>query len=239
MRVGTWNLERGGRGGGVSQIQATILGSLRADVLVLTEPHTSSPVPSLPAVSSPVRRNGNGEDEPWLAIAGPSVSRLDDEPLPFERLSVAALAEPNGVPAVVYGSVLPWRQIVRQAPCLVRPNESYATAFQRILAAQVADVVRFRLRFPDRMIIWAGDFNQSLVGRNLTGSKRAREQLSSALKRLDLVAWNSNAPHSSPDMCAVDLVCGPNVYRIPRIDLIPTHHAGRRLSDHVGYVVQL
>ena len=174
-----------------------------------------------------------------MAIAGPSVSPLDDDPLPFERLAVAALAEPDGVPAVVYGSVLPWRQIVQQAPSLVRPYENYATAFQRILAEQVADLMRFRVRFPDRMIIWAGDFNQSLVGRNLTGSKSGREQLSSALKHLDLVAWNSNAPHSRTDMCAIDLVCGPDVDRIPRIELIPTHQEGRKLSDHMGYVVQL
>jgi hypothetical protein len=238
MRIGTWNLERGGRGGVVTDIQGTILSGLRADVLVLTEPHTSSPIPLLSTVASPAGRMGNGEEEPWVAIAGPSVSPLSDDVPPFERLSVAALAELNGTPAVVYGSVLPWRQIARQAPDLVRPNETYAEAFRRILGEQVADLMRFRAQLPDHTLIWAGDFNQSLVGPNLTGSKTGRDQLTTALRRLDLVAWNSDSPHSKSGMRAIDLACGPDLDRASRIELISTHQAERKVSDHVGYVVE-
>ena len=88
MRVGTWNLERGGRRGAASEAQGTLLANLRADVLILTEPHAASPVPSLPSISSPVRRAGNGDEEPWVAIAGQSVTPVDNDMIPYERLAV-------------------------------------------------------------------------------------------------------------------------------------------------------
>src|ERR1700682_5168584 len=126
MRIATWNLERGGHRGVLSDVQGAILGDLHADVLVLTEPHRAEPVPSLPTVTSSIQRVGNGDEEPWVAIAGSSVSTLDAEVIPSERLAVAALAELDGVPTVVYGTVLPWRQITRQASDLVRTDETYA-----------------------------------------------------------------------------------------------------------------
>lgn len=199
---------------------------------------SASPIPSLPTVASPVKRVGNGELEPWIAIAGSSVTPLGRETIPFEGLAVAALAELDGIPTIVYGSVLPWRQIARQAPELA-PDESYAEAFERILDEQVADLMRLRSRYPGHMLVWAGDFNQSLSGPNLTGSRAGREGVSSALERLDLVPWNANSPHSKSGMCTIDLICGPSLGRAPHTELIPTHMDGRRLSDHLGYLVEL
>ena len=96
-----------------------------------------------------------------------------------------------------------------------------------------------QLRFPQRIVIWAGDFNQSLSGPNLTGSTLGRRQLRAGLARLNLTAWNGGAPHAKAGMSAIDLICGPELSRAPRMELIPTHDEGRRLSDHVGYVVEL
>jgi hypothetical protein len=61
------------------------------------------------------------------------------------------------------------------------------------------------------MIVWAGDFNQSMLGPNLTGSTSGRQQVAAAFKALNLVAWNANEPHSKPGMGAIDLICGPDL----------------------------
>jgi hypothetical protein len=52
-------------------------------------------------------------------------------------------------------------------------------------------------------------------------------------------SWNCDAAHAKPGMCAIDLICGP-IHRPLRgaVELIDSSDGGR-LSDHVGYVVEL
>lgn len=234
MRVLTWNLERGGRNGVRSAQQSSVVAGLRPDISVLTEPHAPDVLANVLSVSSPVERQGNGDPEPWVVIAGSGVEPLDD--LPYSRMAAAATVDlPGGPPSIIYGSVLPWRAIAHQAPDLVLSGETYAEAFERVLSAQVDDIHRLRQQFPEHELIWAGDFNHSLVGPNYTGTAAGRLLLSRALAELGLTAWNASQPHAIEGMNAVDLICGSTA-RSPIIETISTTVAGRRLSDHLGYV---
>jgi hypothetical protein len=238
MRIATWNLERGGRNGARSDRQRAVLETLAADVLILTEPHSPEVLPGVPTVGSPTEREGNGVREPWVAIVGATVEPVEQRlDFAFEDLAVSALAELDGKPALVVGSVLPWRSAPRHAPNLARPGETYAAMFERILRTQRDGMLRLRDHHPDHLLIWAGDFNQSLIGPNLTGSSRGRDLLSQTLADLELVAWNATASHATPPSYVVDLICGPAPEHELSIETIPTHWHGDTLSDHLGYVV--
>ena len=76
-------------------------------------------------------------------------------------------------------------------------------------------------------VIWAGDFNQTLVGPLWGGSALRREKLQAALAELGLEAWNRCAPHALAEMFTIDLICGSAGIAV---------HV---LSDHAGYVVDL
>lgn len=111
--------------------------------------------------------------------------------------------------------------------------------FERFLMSQANDVRTLQENHPEAMIVWAGDFNQSLDGPNTGGNNRGRALLSETLEDLGLKAWNRRCDHALGGLCAIDLICGPRehpVNEIVRIDPAPN---GRRLSDHAGYVVDI
>ena len=235
MRIATWNLERGGRTRAARTAQDMILRSVEADVVVLTEPSASFAA-GIGVVVSPPRRTGRHGTESWVAIVGPSVEPLN-LPIPFERISVAARAVIGPRTIVIYGSVLPWLSVRSHAPDLVRDGEDYTATFARVLEAQKADLLR--LKDEGDVLVWAGDFNQSLVGPNRGGSTQGRTVLHRCLEDLGLVAWNAEAKHALPNLCAIDLICGPRVLTIAQQGRIEPVHNGVKMSDHAGYWVDL
>ena len=114
-------------------------------------------------------------------------------------------------------------------------GESSEMMFTRMLADQEADVRALQSAFPAALVIWAGDFNQSFTGPNFGGSKRKRSLLVSVLERLEMSAWNANAPHAKEGMCAIDLICGPADLEVT-VERVSTVHDHVVLSDHAGYV---
>jgi hypothetical protein len=54
--------------------------------------------------------------------------------------------------------------------------------FERFLMIQANDVRALQDNHPEAMIVWAGDFNQSLDGPNTGGSNRGRALLSETLE---------------------------------------------------------
>lgn len=237
MHVATWNLQRGGTSRAARAAQETVLQDLAADVLVLTEPGASY-MNGPGVVTSPRRDGDQKDDEPWVAIVGTSVEPVPLE-IPFERMAAAATARVNDVPLVIYGSVLPWAFVGRAAPELLREGETATDAFLRVLREQAADIERLGRRHPDHAIIWAGDFNQTVSGRNFGGSATRREALLGALDRLGLVAWNGAAANVDEGMRAIDLICGPCERTIGRQGRIDPTIDGVVASDHAGYWVEL
>ena len=233
MRIATWNLERGRTKAAVAA-QHVVLREVGANVAVLTEPprtYVSEPG----CVVSPALRDGPGGLESWIAIVGPAVEPCELE-IPYEHLAVAARV-PGDPSVIIYGTVLPWLAVCRHAPYLVRPGEGYADVFARILDAQRRDLAR--LGSQADILVWAGDFNQSLDGPVRGASQKGREAVQACLDELGLTAWNATAPHAREGLCAIDLICGPAEH-IPRAQgRIPPEHDDVRMSDHAGYWVDL
>lgn len=238
MRIAVWNLERGGRHAAAREQQAALLSSIPFDLAILTEPPAEPALVGGDISTSPPLRAGHAELQPWVAIVGAHVTPVRPA-LPYERLAVAARAVVDDIPVVVYGSVLPWRSAPRHAPDLALPGESASAMFACYLDRQAADVEELQRTNPDTVILWAGDFNQSLEGPNYVGSAKGRTLLEGALERLGLVAWNRAARHAKEELCAIDLVCGPGRARCGGVERIDPSPGGQRLSDHTGYVVEV
>ena len=111
--------------------------------------------------------------------------------------------------------------------------------FERVLHEQAQTVQDFKERFPRDLIVWAGDFNQSLTGHNRGGSRARRDLLRSTLERLGLKAWNSEAPHARSPSLAVDLISGPITRSAKLVEVIPPDVDGNVISDHAGYIVEI
>jgi len=239
MRIATWNLERGGRRGAAFDRQRAVLDSISADITVLTEPPWQLSTTCKGLVAAPRERQAHGEPEAWVAIQGDGVEPVSPAAR-YGRLAVAARTTALREPVVVYGSVLPWLAAPRQAAeLLATPSETYAEMFKRVLREQVADVRALQLRFPGELLVWAGDFNQTLAGANWGGSNRSRALLECSIETLGLDAWNQRERHALDGLCAIDLICGPNDRTPIAVTRIEPAADGPKLSDHAGYVVEV
>ena len=236
MRIGTWNLERGGKSRRAREAQGFAISDVEADALVLTEP--GSDYRAGPGVvTSPVAREGKRGLEPWVAIVGPNVEPIAYE-IPFTRMAAAARCTVGGRTVILYGSVLPWLSVVHHAPELVLPGETALRTFVRTLNAQVEDVRQLQTQH-GADVMWAGDFNQSLVGSLEGGSRERRKVLKDALVRLGFVAWNEQAAHAQAELCAFDLICGSAAIVEEQQGRIDPRHDGVTMSDHAGYWVDV
>jgi len=235
MRVATWNLERGGRSRAARVAQEETLEALRADVVVLTEPGPSY-CTGPGVVASPALRSGLHGRESWVAIVGPTVEAVPVD-IHYERMAVAARVVVEGRSLIVYGSVLPWLSVRSQAPELVQEGEAFADVFERVLEAQKADLVKLGMN--GEVVLWAGDFNQSVGGPKQGGSRKGRDSLIMCLTGLGLMAWNGDAEHAAGGMRAVDLICGPKELVVRSQGRIDPVRDRLKMSDHAGYWVDL
>ena len=232
MRIVTWNLERGGKTLAVSLAQERVLASerLQADVMVLTEPPTTCVASEGVVVSLP------GRHGPWIAIEGKTVQPLELD-IPYKRTAVATRVTAHGISVLIYGAVLPWTAITKHAEDLVEPGETSFEVFCRVLTEQARDIDE--LQGNGELVVWAGDFNQTLSGPNWGGSKDRRELLAKTLKRLEMNPWNSTAAHAKTGMHAIDLICGSKQLGLRESGRISPDCGDVAMSDHAGYWVDV
>jgi endonuclease/exonuclease/phosphatase family metal-dependent hydrolase len=189
-------------------------------------------------VTSPRQRDGRQGAESWVAIVGKSEIKPAEIDIPFERMAAAARATVDGREVIVYGAVLPWNSIRSHAPELVHAGESASDTFVRVLREQAADIERLRRRHKPDVIIWAGDFNQTVGGPNYGGSRAKRDTLIQTLATLDFEAWNRKEAHARAGLQAIDLICGRRDQRPVRQGRIDPVSGDIRMSDHAGYWVE-
>lgn len=235
MRILTWNLDHGSSN---VTAQQQLISSLDADVAILTEVPRSMSTRTDTRVTSPADRIGKHGREAWVSI---NASRLEatGPPIPFERMAVAARTEVHGDSVIVYGSVLPWPGATTQASYLLRPGETSAALFSRILREQTDDVRQLREDHPGHTVIWAGDFNVPVCGSYQGFGRACGELLIRELASLDLTAWNQHLEHLNQRNRTIDLICGPSDRPALRVERFEPRFAGMTLSDHAGYVVEI
>lgn len=214
MRIGTWNLA-----GRWSPQHRRLMLDADCDVWLLTEVSERTSLPGYTvhlssSVMAPRRR--------WAAVASrlPMASSPDPHP-------ASAQAQ---VGATTYvSSVLPWRSCGSRPPWV---GERHAEKTTRA----VDDLV-LRISAADRLV-WGGDWNHALTGREYAGSAGGRAAIQSALDELGLVVPTAGLPHRTDGLLSIDHIAVPKDVAGEATRIL-AEKDGKRLSDHDAYVIQL
>lgn len=85
-------------------------------------------------------------------------------------------------------------------------------------------------------LVWGGDWNHALTGREQAGSMAGRESVLGALDELGLVVPTSALPHVTEGLLSIDHVAVP-LGPAAAAKRVSAEAGGKRLSDHDAYVV--
>lgn len=212
MRIGTWNLA-----GRWSDDHRSLLLEADCDVWLLTEVSERTTLPGfamhLSGAPMAARRR-------WAAVASrlPMASSPDPHP--------ASAAAQVGATTYV-SSVLPWRS-ARSGPVWV--GDRHADRTQNA----VGDLL-LRLRAAPSLV-WGGDWNHALTGKEYAGSKAGRDSITAALDELGLVVPTTELPHAVDGLLSIDHVAVPAGSSATARRVV-AECDGKRLSDHDAYVV--
>ncbi len=238
IRVGTWNVQYA-RGVERNERRRALLESRRADVWVLTETHddldlssSHEPVHSLPRYS----QAGGRWTTIWSSL--PVLERLE---VADPGRCVAARLGHGTSEVVVYGTVLPW--LGDAGPDPDRPGRGWSE-FTRVAPSQAAEWRALRQRFPDALLVVAGDLNQDLGGKHYYGSKACREILRTGLSGAGLTCLTETGSFADGeiDHPPIDHVCAsPSAERSLTASVEGWNRDidGVRLSDHGGTLAEI
>ncbi|KRF29492.1 endonuclease/exonuclease/phosphatase family protein [Phycicoccus sp. Soil802] len=211
IRVGTWNLA-----GRWSAAHAQMLKEADCDVWLLTEVHPDTAIPGFHAHRGAGRIVGQ---RAWAAIL--SRERLEARSDPHGASAAAAVSG-----TVFCSTVLPWRSCRS-----VRPWSGSNHAAKT--GAALVDVLQALPR--DQPVVWGGDWNHALSGREYAGSAAGREHLITALREMGLVARTEDQPHRIEGLLSIDHIAAPAYWQHRPPRRIPVDG----LSDHDAYTVSL
>lgn len=214
MRIGTWNLA-----GRWSDDHLELMLDADCDVWLLTEVSERT---SLPGYAVSPSQGFIARRRRWAAVASrlPMSSTLDPHP--------ASAAAQVGATTYV-SSVLPWRA------CGARPPWVGTRHAEK--TAHTIDDVLLRLR-PVRPLVWGGDWNHALSGKEYAGSQGGRREIFRALDELGLVVPTAKLPHPIEGMLSIDhIALGAGT--VSAASRIEATREGKRLSDHDAYVVEV
>jgi hypothetical protein len=240
MILGTWNLEvyaspdsRKGRR------QVDVLRQHDADLWFLTELHADFAVPGQATHFSQPR----DEADPIRRKAAISTS-WPIEPIPANdnpvegRLAMARVYPPGGEDSVLaVCSVLPWRGATPHWRRLLGHHLAYGDVFAYLL-----DYVVRRIHAERRSgenVLWGGDFNQALIGRDYVGTLQGRAALLRAFDDMGLQVPTQYLRAQIEEHPAIDHIAIPSGWPVaaPPGTHVPTYE-GRALSDHALYLVE-
>ena len=210
---------------------------MRADLVIVTEPGPGFRERYPMSHLSPEERPGRAGKEAWVAILGRSLETIDLD-IDYRHLAVASRTVLDETSVVVYASVLPWLSARTHAPDVYGElHRPFIEIFETALSEQMADMRELRNRYPDDSLVWAGDFNHTLMGRPLHSDASA--MLKRAIGSLGLKATNSGAPHRKAGMNALDLICVEKTWTCTTVETGYPQIGERPLSDHRSYVAEV
>lgn len=215
MRIATWNME--GKG---SARHVAFLNAMACDALLLTEvPH------DLDLEHGSLARSGAmGPGKDWSAVWTKQPASPREAPH-----EVTAAAELAGVLLVC--SVLPWKGAGNHEYWRGRGTD---TATRTVAAL---DEIEPLLRAETGPVVFGGDFNHALEGREVAGSAAGRDAISELLIALELRAPTASLPHRLDDLSSIDHVAIPSSWTVTSADRIVGADELGDLSDHDAYVV--
>lgn len=213
MRVGTWNLE-----GRWSQDHLELLAAQECDVWLLTEVRHDT---SLPGIESHLTTVMMDARKHWAGV----FSRSQIEPLPDPHPASAA--------AVVMGSVwcssiLPWRTCGTNPWGEGNTSEKTSRALEQLMAA-----------LPVGGLVWGGDWNHAMEGREYAGSLAGRTAIKTVLANRHLKLATYGLPHTIPSLFTIDHIAVPEGTQIVDVTrIVAEGRRGDRLSDHDVYTTE-
>ena len=239
MIIGTWNLEvKPSRHSshGIAVAQEIQLHAV--DVWFFTEIHADWEVDGHSIFFSPAgevatnTRRSAAISSSWQMepILGPNT-------LVEEWICMARLNNPNNNETILaVSTVLPWRGITPYWRQALTKQTTFADAFRHVLQYIVQRINTERR--PGENVIWGGDFNQALSGRDYVGTNQGRRDFQKALQNLELWAPTADMPALIPAHPAIDHIAIPSAWSIKDEPLIlrPTRNQ-KNLSDHALYVI--
>ncbi len=232
LRVGTWNLDKGGSEESVACHQRIVLAAQRADVWVLTETRDDiTPGRSFIATHAEQQDLAVSKElvagNRWVSIFARDCRRTR-LPVSDAQRTVAVLLEYSAIGRIiVFGTVMPWPAS--------KPGYSEA------VATQAADWRRYRSAYPDASLIVAGDFNCDMdKGANFPGAA-ALQKLRESMTDCGLVCATvpSEVPQGWLAAPPIDHVLVPSGLRTQVVSGWEGVLNGHPLSDHSGVVVDI
>ena len=246
MRFGVWNLKLAPNPNWPRGRQMLELAQeCDVDVWLFTEVHSAWVLPGyMAAISGP--RSAGPDRKRWSGIA--CRAAFDLTPVPIvdpgpadEGLCLARIpaTDPQLPQLLVACSVLPWSGTLSGWPSLHSPGQpnGFSARFRSVTEAHAERISSARQ--VDEVIIWGGDFNQSLSGR-IMGSRANRAVLMSALEYLDLTALTDDARHLLEDACTIDHVAVSSGWpKSSSVTVFTRSDDARQTSDHALYLVDI
>lgn len=214
MRIGTWNLA-----GRWSSAHLDLILGADCDVWLLTEVSERTVLP------------GYG-----LHLSTASIARRRRFAAVASRSPMTSLPDPHPASAAVQvgattyvSSVLPWRSCPSRWP--------WEGARHADKTAHAVDDLLVHLRARPHLV-WGGDWNHALAGREHAGSIAGRASITAALSGLGLSVPTAEAPHRIEGLLSIDHVAVPASAPASAMGVV-AESEGARLSDHDAYVVEV
>lgn len=218
MRIGTWNVENRL----MTKQHEDLLRDQQCDVWLLTELHRSWADEHGTTVldfHSHLSKGVMGHNHHWAAVLSL---------LPLERLKdphpASAAAKINGV--TYCSTILPWRGVKAGAEPWAGSNHAEMTA------SAIEELLR---NVPKENLVWGGDWNHSLIGKESAGSMGGRQHVHGAIEKLALNVPTSVLSHRGDYCLAIDHIGVPMTWKVDSAKRIDAEG----LSDHDMYIVEV
>ena len=218
MRIGTWNVENRLM---TKEHKDMILGQ-DCDVWLLTELNrkwVDDNEKILQFHCHLSKEFMSGPNHLWAAVLSILPLTPLDDPHP-----ASATAKVDGI--TYCSTILPWRSVVANESPWKGSNHSEMTE----------DAIKTLLsKLPTSDLVWGGDWNHSLIGKEHAGSMGGRNHLLDAVKQLELNVPTTGLSHRGNYCQAIDHIGVPLSWKVESAKRIDAEG----LSDHDAYVVEI
>ena len=193
--------------------------AIDCDVLMLTE---VSECFEIPGHAGHLSRELMAERRRWAGV----FSRTELTPLPDPH-PASAMAQVGEL--TVCSSILPWQGARSQHPWV---GDRHAAKTEHAVATLLTSL-------PTSNLIWGGDWNHALQGREYAGSKAGRGFVVEALDKLGLQVPTASLSHCIDGLLTIDHIGVPLEADVVGAWRYSAQAEDKRLSDHDAYVVEI